>query len=437
MKNAGELMTDKNYKKYLLILLLVILASNALDRLALGLLLQDIKTDLGLTDTQLGLLTGIAFALFYSVMGIPIARWADRGNRALIIAVTTGLWSVAVAVCGLANNFTQLLLVRIGVAVGEAGCMPPAHSLIADYFRRDERPRALSIYLLGAPLSSVVGYFMAGWLNERYGWRTTFIFLGLPGVLLSILVACTLREPRTKAIPQSNQTCGDNPSSPGAVPGLTQVCLSLWSNITFRHLLIGSAGMSFFGTGIAKWLPSFFIRSYHLQTGELGAWFGVAVGLTGLGGTFLGGMLASRFAPNSEGRQLIAVARLYPLVGIAWSLIFLSSNKIVAFSFIGVASIGVTLANAPVYATIQSLVPDRMRATSVALMSLFSNLVGMGLGPLVVGMLSDRFRPWAGDESLRYGLLTFCPGYLWIGWHFWKASRTVAFDLGKTEGVVV
>src|SRR5688500_10553590 len=169
-------MTESRYKQYLLAVLLVVLASNYMDRLALGLLLQDIKVDLALSDTQLGFLSGIAFALFYSVMGLPIARWADRGNRVAIITFTTVLWSAAVALCGVAGNFVQLLLIRMVVAVGEAGCIPPAHSLIADYFTRAERPRAVAIYMLGGQLS-VVGYFAAGWLNELYGWRVTFMLL--------------------------------------------------------------------------------------------------------------------------------------------------------------------------------------------------------------------------------------------------------------------
>ena len=162
-------MSDRLYKKYLLLLLLVILAFNYVDRFALGLLLQDVKRDLHLSDTELGFLNGIAFALFYACMGIPIARWADRGNRIAIVAVTTTLWSAAVVLCGLARSFLQLLVLRIGVAIGEAGCIPPANSLIPEYFTRAERPRTVSIYMLGASLSVLIGYFGAGWLNEREG----------------------------------------------------------------------------------------------------------------------------------------------------------------------------------------------------------------------------------------------------------------------------
>jgi MFS family permease len=184
------------YRNYLLTSLLVILVFNYVDRLALGVVLQDIKVDLDLTDTQLGFLSGIAFALFYSVMGVPIARWADRGDRVVIIVLCTGLWSVAVLLCGVATSFVQLLLIRVVVAIGEAGCTPPAFSLIADYFNRAERPRAAAIYGLGGPLATIVGFFLAGWLNELYGWRVTFMALGAPGLLLAALAWFTLKEPR-------------------------------------------------------------------------------------------------------------------------------------------------------------------------------------------------------------------------------------------------
>ena len=189
-------MRNTTYRNYLLAVLTVIALFNYVDRTALGLVLQNIKTDLQLSDTQLGFLSGIAFALFYSVMGVPIARWADRGNRVTIITLTTALWSVAVALCGVATSFTQLLLTRVAVAVGEAGCIPPAFSLIADYFNRGERPRASAIYGLAGVFSAVIGYFVAGWLNEFYGWRVTFVCMGAPGVALALLAWFTLREPR-------------------------------------------------------------------------------------------------------------------------------------------------------------------------------------------------------------------------------------------------
>jgi predicted MFS family arabinose efflux permease len=411
----------ERYRSYLLGMLVVILAFNCVDRLALGLLLQDIKLDLGLSDTQLGLLSGIAFAFFYSVMGIPIARWADRGNRVVIISATTALWSAAVALCGLAGNFWQLLLIRIGVAVGEAGCIPPAHSLIADHFGRAERPRAVARYMLGAPFSAVIGYFLGGWLNELYGWRTTFMVLGLPGVALAALVWITLREPRRYASSVAHARQDE--------PPLNEVCLTLWRNATFLHLLLCFSVLSFFSTGILKWLPTFFIRSYELQTGELGTWFALIHGLGGAAGLYFGGELASRFATNDESAQLKVMAVAYCGLGVLWALVYLADDHRVGLALVGLATLVGSAALGPLFATIQTLVPGRMRALSIAVIYLFANLIGMGLGPLAAGMLSDAFRSWAGDESLRYALLVLCPGYAWGAWHAWRASYSIGSDL--------
>jgi MFS family permease len=427
-------MKESAYKKYLLAVLLAILAFNFVDRLALGLVLQDIKLEFHLSDTQLGFLSGLAFALFYSVMGIPIARWADGGNRVTIITTTTALWSVAMMLCGAAGNFVQLLLIRVGVAVGEAGCVPPAHSLIADHFNRIERPRAVSIYMLGSPLSVVGGYFLAGWLNELFGWRAMFMWLALPGVLLAALAGLTLREPRR--LKQKTErahygsTSGMKPPEP---PSLKQVCVVLWASRTFRHLLLSFSVTYFFGYGILQWQPAFFVRSYELQSAELGAWFAVIYGLGGLLGTYAGGVFASRFAAGNERLQLRAMAVAYCCFAATTSGTYLSSNLYLALGLLGLATVGVASANGPLFATIQTLVPERMRAVSIASIYLFANLVGMGLGPLVAGALSDWFRPWAGNESLRYALLSLCPGYLWAAWHLWCAGRTVANDLNASN----
>jgi MFS family permease len=413
-----------SYRRYLLGVLLVILACNNLDRIALGILLQDIKVDLNVSDTQLGLLSGIAFALFYSVMGIPIARWADRGNRVTIISLTTAVWSVAVALCGAAGSFVQLLLIRIGVAVGEAGCIPPAHSLISDYFARAERPRALGFYMLGAPLSMVVGYFLSGWLNTFFGWRVTFVVLGLPGLALAMLALVSLREPR-RAQPwaRSAEMTSAQP------PRLKEVAWLLWRNATFRHLLFCFAVLSFFSNGIAQWQPAFFMRSYGLSTGELGTWMAVTYGLCGAAGTYAGGALASRRAAGNERLQLQAMAVACCGFGLVLACVYLSSRHWIAFGLIGLAAVGGGAINGPLFATIQAIVPQHMRAVSIALIYLFANLIGMGLGPLIAGALSDVFRPWAGEESLRYALLALCPGYVWAAWHLWHGSRTVGRDL--------
>jgi MFS transporter, Spinster family, sphingosine-1-phosphate transporter len=413
-------MKENIYKKYLLTILLVVLAFNFVDRLALGLVMQDIKSDLNLSDTQLGLLTGFAFAVFYSVMGIPIARWADRGNRVTIIALTTALWSVMVALCGAATSFVHLLLIRIGIAVGEAGAVPPAHSLIADHFERAERPRAMGIYMLGIPLSAFIGYFGAGWLNELFGWRMMFVILGLPGVLLAALACFTLREPRrTRTVPvEMTQQ-----------PSMKEVFVTLWAIPTFRHMLLVFSVLFFFNTGITQWLPTFFIRSHGFETGQLGIWFTLAFGVSGFIGIYSGGAIASRYLPNNERLQLKVVAILFLAMLIVRPISFLVPSALWAFALMVPAAFVVYIADGPLFAIVQSLVPDRMRAMSIALIYLCANLIGLGLGPLVVGALSDAYRPWAGEDSLRYALVTLCPGYLWVIWQLWRASDTVTHDL--------
>jgi MFS family permease len=418
------------YKRYLLALLTGILMFNFVDRFAMGVVLQNIKTDLQLSDTQLGLLTGIAFAAFYSVMGLPIARWADRGNRVTIISLSTALWSVAVALCAAAANFVQLLLVRMSVAVGEAGGFTPGLSLISDYFERAERPRAVAIYSLGGPLSAVVGYFLAGWLSERYGWRGMFVLIGVPGILLAVLARLTMREPR-RALTR-HQAPGDS-SSPttraASTPSLHEVMGTLWGNLTFRNLLLCNSISFFFIYGIMQWQPTFFIRSYGLTTGQIGTLFAVVYGLGGLLGTYLGGVFASRFAVRNERLQLILVALAMIASGVLTSGIYLGVSLYGALALMGVAAIAQFSVNGPLYAAMQTVVPARTRAVSMALVLFFGNLIGMGLGPLSTGALSDAFQGWAGQESLRYALLTLCPGYLWVGWHAWRASQTVARDL--------
>jgi len=411
-------LSSRRYRSYLLCVLLAIMAFNLVDRQAVGIVLQDLKHDLHLSDTELGLLSGIAFAAFYSVMGIPIARWADRGNRVAIISITCALWSVAVALCATAGSFLQLLAIRVGAAVGEAGCIPPAHSLIADEFPRAERPRAFARYMLGGPASVVIGNSLAGWLNQLYGWRLTFVALGVPGVLLAVVAAVSLKEPRSQ-----------HASPPERGPELRKVAGTLWGNKTFVHLLLAFAVMFFFSYGVWQWVPAFFMRSHGLRTGEIGTWFAIAWGGGGLLGTYWGGELAARHAPDNEQRQLRAIAVLVTVVGVLVSGIFIARSHYLAFALMAVAAIGWSATYGPLFAAIQAVVQAEMRAVSIAILFLFANLIGMGIGPLAAGMISDALAPWAGSESLRYALLCLSPGYLWGAWHLWRASRTVAHDL--------
>lgn len=407
-------------KRYLLVMLLLLLAANNMEFPAFGLVLQDIKEDLALSDTQLGFLTGLAFALFYSLAGIPLARWADRGNRVVILSLTAAIRSVLVALCGLAGTFTQLLSIRVGIGVGEAGCQPASHSLIADSFDRDERPRAVSIFMQGNTLSLVIGYFVAGWLNELYGWRVMFVVLGLPGLALAMLAWISLREPRHALTHDRSATIAPHPAVP-----VREVASTLWGSVPFRHLLLAFSVVYFFGTGIVQWQPAFFARSYGLGSGELGTWLMMIYGIAGMLGMYLGGEWAARYAARDEARQLRFMAVAYCLYGALSMCAYIVRDAYQAFALIGLATLVGTMTTGPLFATIQTLTPQRMRATAVSIIYLFANLIGLGLGPVATGVLSDALRPLFAEESLRYTLVALSPGYIWVAWHLWHASRTV------------
>ena len=421
-----SMMPKLAYKHYLLGLLTVVAVFNYLDRYVFSLLLESIKQDFQLSDSQLGLLSGFAFALFYALAGIPIARWADRGNRNTVVTVTTALWSAMLVLCGLVGNYAQLLLMRVGVAVGEAGCLPPAQSLIADYFDRTERPRAMAIYWMCAPIAVIVGYLGGGWLAESVGWRMTFLVMGLPGILLAILVKFTLHEPRLE---QKCTVVVEHPS-------FKSVLNILWRQHAFRHIVTAFCVSYFFGMGVFVWMPTFFIRSHDMETGELGTWLAFAWGVCSLFGTYLGGVLAGRYAAGKEALQMRVVALVFIFSGLLSVMLYLSSNKYSAMAFMAAVGLISALITGPVFSAIQSLVNDRMRSVALAVIFLFANLIGFGLGPLAAGVLSDLLMPMFGQESLRYALVLFSPGYLWVAYFYWKAGDTIEADIRRVESTI-
>jgi predicted MFS family arabinose efflux permease len=430
--SGGPVTRRLAYKNYALTLLTIIMVFNYVDRLSMGLMLQDIKVDLSLSDTQLGLLTGITFAAFYAIMGIPIARWADRGNRVTIISLTVALWSAAVALCGVASNFRQLMFIRMGVAIGEAGCHPPAFSLIADYFTRAERPRAIARYMLGWPLALLVGNVAAGWLNQRYGWRATFVIIGMPGLALAALARFTLKEPR-RVIGGTTSRAPSAEKIDLRQPSVREVFVTLWRTAAFRHLLFCFSLSYFFGNGILQWQPTFFVRTHGFQTAELGRWFALIYGVGGLFATYVGGELASRYAANNERLQFQAMAVLYASLAVLSAGVYLAPNRYLALGVLTLSSMGIAAVGGPLFAATQTLVPPRMRAMSIAIVLFSSNLIGLGFGPLMVGALSDALRPALGEESLRYALLAITPGYFWCAWHLWRGSRTVTRDVAAAQ----
>ena len=406
----------------MLVLLTVVGTFNFLDRMVLSLVMEPIKQEFQLSDSQLGFLSGIAFALFYAVAGVPIARWADRGNRNVIVTITTGLWSVMVVLCGLVGNFTQLLLVRVGVAIGEAGCTPPAQSLIADNFDRSERPHAMAVYWLCGPLAVIIGYLGGGWLIEYVGWRITFMVIGVLGILLALLVKITLREPRLER----------NKHAVKPPPSLKTVLTTFWQQRTFRYIAMAFSVSYFFSMGLGQWLPTFFMRSYGMGVGEIGTWFAM-VGSCSLFGTYMGGVLITRYAAKKEALQMQACAIALGLSGLSYIMVFLSSNQYHAMAYMVAAGVMLSMTSGAVFSAIQSLVNDHMRSIALAVIFLLANLIGFGLGPLAAGLLSDLLVQTFGQDSLRYALAAFSPGFIWVGFYYWKAASTIEGDIRSVE----
>lgn len=409
-------------RRYGLAVMTAVYTLNLVDRGLIHLLLQPIKEDLQLSDTQLGLVTGIAFALFYATMGVPIARWADRGDRVTITSLAIGLWGLTVMACLFVTNYAQLVLARIAAAVGEAGCKPPTYSLVGDYFPQPaERTRAMSIYWLGGPLAVIISFIGGGWLNELYGWRVTFFLMGIPGLVLAVIVKLTVVEPRIAAR-------GDG-ANVRAAPSLKAVLYTLWHQRSSRHLTIALTLLYTMGSGLSPWYAAFMIRSHGMGTAELGVWLGLIFGLGGIAGTLLGGYVATRwFADNVRGQMRISAVAVALHLPCFLAFVTLPEKHQALLSLAPlIASFSFFMG--PTYALMQRLVPDEMRATVLAVVLLVVNLIGLGIGPWIVGVLSDLLMPKFGSESLRYAMLLMSLVALWSAYHFWRVGRTASEDL--------
>lgn len=413
----------RGYNAYALALMTAVYTLNQVDRGLMNILLQSIKTDLSLSDTQLGMTTGIAFALFYAIAGIPIARWADRGDRVVISSLAISLWGATVMLMVFVGNFVQLLAARVFAAIGEAGCKPPTYSLVGDYFPEPaQRTFAMSIYWLAGPLATIVSFALGGLLNDLYGWRMTFLLMGIPGIILGLIVKLTLREPRV--MPGNASSARAGPIVP-----IRDVLALLWRQRTSRNLAIALVLLYTMGSGLSPWYAAFMIRSHGMATAELGIWLGMVAGGGGILGVLLGGFVMNRWFSGNEAGQLrlsaIAVSLFCPLFAIfvmtgnRYGALLALLPQIAAFNFF----------MGPTYAVMQRLVPEHMRATVLAVVLLLVNLIGMGIGPQIVGILSDTFAPALGKESLRYAMLIMSSVAIASAAYFWIAARSVAGDL--------
>lgn len=410
------------YVRYAVGILTVIYVFNFADRQILSILMQPIKQEMQLSDTQLGFLSGVAFALFYATLGIPIARLADQYSRVNIITICLSIWSLMTALSGLAGNFIQMLAARIGVGIGEAGGIPASHSLISDYVPVQYRSTAIGIFTLGVPLGLMTGYMLGGWIEQLYGWRAAFMALGIPGLVLAVILRLTLDEPRRGHSQAGVQT-------PTAQPSILQVARHMGSMRTFRHLAAAAALQGFAGYGILQWLPSFLHRSHHMASGEIGTWLALIIGIGGAIGTTGGGYLADRLGRRDMRWQMwLATVAAVGAAPFAF-VIYLSGSTALALAALFIPVIFSNSYLGPIFSLTQTLAPVRMRALASALMLFILNIIGLGLGPWAVGALSDLLRPAYGEDSLRYALLFGSMAYVWAGLHFALASRTLRADL--------
>lgn len=423
-----------NYRKYALGILLIGYIINFVDRSILSLLLEPIKLELALTDSQLGFLGGLAFAVFYTFLGIPIAALADRRSRVKILAVSMVIWSAMTAICGLANNFLTLLLARIGVGIGEAGASPPSHSLISDYFPIETRATALSIYALGIPLGTMIGSFVGGWGADTLGWRYTFFLVGVPGIIFAFVVWFTLREPARGMSDIKLSQPSAAPVETAPPPPVKTVLKLLWSKTSFRHLAFAAGLHAFVSYGAGTWNAPFFIRIHEMSLTDIGSILAAIAGVGAIG-TFFGGYISDKLSDRTNDKRWyfwvpgIATLVMVPfqLVAYLYGGVWVVVASLMMVAILGSAYLG------PSFAMTQALVSLRMRAVASAILLFVLNLIGMGLGPYFVGILSDLLTPEFGIYSIRYAMCVAVMVNVWAACHYFLGARTMRGDLADTQ----
>ena len=406
-----------------IVLALVTIATvfNYIDRMVLAALAQPVKQEFSLTDTQLGLLTGFAFAAFYAVLGIPIARLADVRSRRVVIGISVAVWSLATAACGLAQSYAQLFLARVIVAIGEAGCLPPALSILSDYYPPDRRGKAFGILYAGGTVGIILGFSIGGWAGANYGWRTAFVIIGLPGLLIAAAIFLLVAEPARVGATAS--------------PVSTREALRLLAvNSPYRWMVAGQIATSFILSGLSQWMPLFFIRSHGLGLAAAGAAFGLIVGSGMAIGMIVGGRLNDRFTRRSMwypqylgiwtslcALPCLAISIWSSSVAVAFGAMFL------AFAFVGVQT-------PVVLSAIQNVCDPRTRAMAAATAQMIGALSALGLGPTLIGILSDAFAPVAGQDGLRYALTATLLVPIAAIWIFHRAAQSMRHaELKKQE----
>lgn len=407
---------------YVLGVLTIVYALNFLDRTIFNVLIEPIKKEFTLSDTTMGLLAGFGFALFYSLLGIPIARLADRLNRRNIVAIAFAFWSAMTFLCGMAQTVATLTLARIGVGIGESAGSPASQSIIADLFNKNERPRALGIYAIGTYLGIFLGYFIGGYVNQHHGWRMAFFTAGLPGIALAAVLWLTIAEPRRGAMAETF-----TPEPIGPTLGF------LASQQSFVIVLVGFCLTTYTNYATAAWIPPFLARVHHLSSAEIGTYAGTFKGLAGMAGTLVGGLVVARIGRSDDRWKLWAPAITSGLAGPVFALSMLTNDFTTMIAALAATSFLVGFHLGPIFAIAQTVTRPSMRALASAIIALTATCFGQGVGPLVVGVINDALKNDYGANAVRYSLLsaavTTTLGALLFVW----AARTIREDIERAS----
>jgi MFS family permease len=412
-----------------LIMMVLVYTLSIADRYVISTVLEPIRLELQLTDSGIAFLTGVALALFYVVLGFPISYLIDRGNRRNIIAVCLILWSAMTAFCGLSKNYTQLLLARIGIGVGEAGGTPGANSIISDYFPAAKRPMALTIFSLGAPIGAWLGADIAGIINDAYNWRTVFLVLGIPGIVVGLLIFFTIKEPRRG---QLDHKGGD---SEGASFG--ESMRFLWTQKSAMHVMLASALTALWGWGLMWWTPTFLIRNYGMTPGEAGALTGpIHLIGGGLATLFTGWYMAQ--PSMKDPRRIVRLMGWGVLAATAVSfVIYWTHNLQLVRLLFWIFIPAIYFYIGPCFGLLTNLCEPRMRAQFCAATLFVANVGNLIIAPQLVGFLSDYFAPGhvANGASLRLAMLCLVPFGLWAVWHYFAATKRIVDDQEHATGI--
>jgi len=419
-------------KAYTVGLLTLIYTANYVDRQIVAILLPAIKADMVLTDTQLGMLTGLAFGIFYATLGIPIAYLADRVSRKKIIIASLTLFSAMTYACGMAQNYLQLLLARIGVGVGEAGTSPPSHAMIADMYAPSDRATPLAVFALGINIGLFIAFIAGGWIADNYGWRTAIQVIALPGFALAVIAWLTLKDPpRGMSDAQAQNAAQDTVQH--AAPPLMVTVKYMLSTPSLRQLLIGSTLIIIVGYGAVAWLPSYFIREHGITATQVGLILALMIGIGGGIGTTLGGIVADRMGKKDVRWNMWLVGLIGFVTAPLSVMAYLAPTGLSAFLWLIIPTMAGALYFGPTLAMLHTLVKPEMRSLASAIMLFINNIFGLGIGPLAVGMMSDAMGPSYGDRSLGVALALMVTVGVWGSVHYMIAGRSLGRDIAAAQ----